>query len=167
MGREVRQRNKQSRPAEERVAEGFVPEEEVSVTETAKDGVNDRRITVNEPGKTDDGLKVGGGNVLIGSKKEVWKDKNENEVDVVVKHKVPVGVIIAFDVFDNPVSGSEKMGRVTISVGGDVFAWHGQELSSFSKKDEVIDWLSNLLYVNTIFPNGVVFEWADIETGLE
>lgn len=152
MGREVRQRGNQPRPAEERVAEGFVPEEEVSVTETAKDlGGQDRRITVSEPGKID----------------LTEKDKNENEVDTVVKHKVPVGVIIAFDVFDNPVSGSEKMGRVTIKVGGDVFAWHGQELSSFSKKDEVIDWLSNLLYVNTIFPNGIVFEWADIETGLE
>ena len=163
MGREVRQRNNQPRPAEERVAEGFVPEEEVSVTETAKDlGGQDRRITVSEPGKTDDGLKVGGGNVLIGS-------KNENEVDkdVVVKHEVPVGVIIAFDVFDNPVAGPEKMGRATIRVGNDVFAWHGQELSSFSKKDEVIDWLSNLLYVNTLFPDGIVFEWDDIETGLE
>ena len=151
MSREVRQRNNKPRPAEERVAEGFVPEEEVSVTEATKDGVQERRITVNEPGKTD----------------LVWKDNNENEVDVVVKHKVPVGVIIAFDVFDNPVSGSEKMGRATIKVGGDVFAWHGQELSSFSKKDEVIDWLSDLLYVNTLFPNGIVFEWADIETGLE
>ena len=145
MGREVRQRGNKPRPAEERVAEGFVPEEEVLVTVSTKDGVQERRITVNEP----------------------ENDKVQNEVDVVVKHKVPVGVIIAFDVFDNPVSGSEKMGRVTISVGGDVFAWHGQELSSFSKKDEVVDWLSNLLYVNTIFPNGIVFEWADIETGLE
>ena len=152
MGREVRQRGNQPRPAEERVAEGFVPEEEVSVTETAKDlGGQDRRITVSEPGKID----------------LTEKDKNENEVDVVVKHKVPVGVIIAFDVFDNPVSDSEKMGRVTINVGGDVFAWHGQELSSFSKKDEVLDWLGDLLYVNTIFPDGIVFEWADIETGLE
>lgn len=169
MGREVRQRNKQPRPAEERVVEGFVPGEEVSVTETTKDifhGGKDRRVTVSEPGKTD-GLKVGGGNVLITSKKEAQNDKIQNEVDVVVKHQVPVGVIVAFDVFDNPVSDSEKMGRVTISVGGDVFAWHGQELSSFSKKDEVIDWLSNLLYVNTIFPDGMVFEWADIETGLE
>lgn len=152
MGREVRQRGNQPRPAEERVAEGFVPEEEVSVTETAKElGGQERRITVGEPGKTD----------------LVWPKGNENEVDVVVKHKVPVGVIIAFDVFDNPVSGSEKMGRATIRVGNDVFAWHGQELSSFSKKDEVVDWLSNLLYVNTIFPEGIVFEWDDIETGLE
>lgn len=144
MGREVRQRGNQPRPAEERVAEGFVPEEEVSVTETAKElGGEERRITVNEP------------------------EHNKNEVDTVVKHKVPVGVIIAFDVFDNPVAGPEKMGRVTIRVGGDVFVWHGPEVSSFSKKDEVIDWLSNLLYVNTLFPEGIVFEWSDIETGLE
>lgn len=141
MSREVRQRGKQPRPAEERVAEGFVPEEEKDIFH----GGQDRRITINEP----------------------EQDKNENEVDTVVKHKVPVGVIIAFDVFDNPVAGPEKMGRVMIKVGGDVFAWHGQELTEFSKKDEVIDWLSNLLYVNTIFPNGIVFEWADIETGLE
>ena len=51
MSREVRQRGNQPRPAEERVAEGFVPEEEVSVTETSKElGGQDRRLSVNEPG---------------------------------------------------------------------------------------------------------------------
>lgn len=144
MGREVRQRGNQPRPAEERVAEGFVPEEEVSVTETAKElGGEERRITVNEPGH------------------------NKNEVDVVVKHEVPVGVIIAFNVFSNPVEGPETIGRVTVKVNGDTFTCHGPELSSFSKKDEVIEWLGDHQYMNAVFPDGIVFEWSDIETGLE
>lgn len=164
MVREVRQRNNQPRPAEERVAEGFVPEEEVSVTEAAKDlGGQDRRITVNEPGKTDLTEKDNKSNKTDLTE----KDKDENEVDTVVNHKVPVGVVIAFDVFDNPVSGPEKMGRVTIKVGGDVFAWHGQDLAEVKKHSEVVDWLNDNFDVATKFPNGIVFEWADIETGLE
>ena len=145
MSREVRQRGNQPRPAKERVAEGFVPEEEVSVTETAKElGGQDRRLTVDEP-----------------------DSKIENEVDTVVKHEVPVGIIIAFDVFDNPVSDSEKTGRVMVDVNGDIFGWHGHNLATVSKKDEVVKWLGNNYDVATKFPNGIVFEWADIETGLE
>lgn len=153
MAREVRQRGNQPRPVEERIAEGFVPEEEKDIFH----GGQDRRITVN-----DSGLEIKADKINL-----YGEVKYKNEVDTIVKHEVPVGVIIAFDVFDNPVVGPEKMGRATIRVGNDVFAWHGQELSSFSKKDEVIDWLSNLLYVNTLFPEGIVFEWSDIETGLE
>lgn len=153
MSREVRQRGNQPRPAEERVAEGFVPEEEKDIFYVGQD----RRITIN-----DSGLEIKADKINLDG--EV---KYKNEVDTVVKHEVPVGVIIAFDVFDNPVAGPEKMGRVTIRVNGDTFAWHGHELLSFSKKDEVVDWLSNLLYVNTIFPDGIVFEWDDFETGLE
>ena len=158
MSREVRQRGNQPRPAEERVAEGFVPEQEVSVTETAKElGGQDRRLSVNEPG-----LKIRADKINLEG--EV---KYENDVDTVVKHEVPVGIIIAFDVFDNPVSDSEKTGRVMVDVNGDIFGWHGHNLATVSKKDEVVKWLGNNYDVATKFPNGIVFEWADIETGLE
>lgn len=42
-------------------------------------------------------------------------------------------------------------------INGDVFIWHGPEILSFSKKDEVVDCLSNLLYVNTLFHDGESF----------
>lgn len=42
-------------------------------------------------------------------------------------------------------------------MNGEVFIWHGPEILSFSKKDEVVDCLSNLLYVNTLFHDGESF----------
>ena len=153
MSREVRRRDNQPRPAEERVAEGFVPEEEKDIFY----GGQDRRITVN-----DSGLKIQADKINLDG--EV---KYEKEVDTVVKHEVPVGTIIQFDVFNNPVEGPEKIGRVMVKVNGEVYAWHDLKLSTVKKQSEVIDWLNNNLDVDTKFPRGIVFEWSDIETGLE
>lgn len=158
MSREVRQRGNQPRPAEERVAEGFVPEEEVSVTETAKElGGEGSQLTVN-----DSGLKIQADKINLDG--EV---KYKNEVDTVIEHEVPVGTIIQFDVFNNPVAGPETIGRVMVNVNGFVYGWHDLELSTVKKRSEVIDWLNNNLDVAAKFPNGIVFEWADFETGLE
>lgn len=153
MGREVRQRGNQPRPAEERVAEGFVPKEEKDIFH----GGQDRRITVN-----DSGLEIKADKINLDG--EV---RHENEVDTVVKHEVPVGTIIQFDVFNNPVAGPEKIGRVMVKVNGGVYAWHDLKLSTVKKQSEVIDWLNDNLDVATKFPNGIVFEWAEFETGLE